>query len=198
MFILFGGSFDPVHIGHVILARDVKERIGADRVVFMPAYQAPLKSGHRASPEDRIRMLEIALEGEEGMEVSSFEVQKGGISYTVDTLRWFIKEYGEKPNLLLGSDSVLRFHLWKEPEEVARLSRLVIVDRGGKLKEVKGYLREFFPDLKEGEDFLLLGVRRIDISATEIRDRIRRGLSVYCMVPDRVLQYIEERGLYRT
>lgn len=197
MLVLFGGSFDPVHIGHIVVARDVKEALGAEKVIFMPAYSAPLKKGHSASPEDRLKMLEIALMKEEGLEVSDFEIKKGGVSYTVETLRWFTEKYGEKPYLLLGSDSFLRFHLWKEPGNVLSMSRLAVVDREGKLAEVREYLRDRFPNLKEVEDIVLLKARRIDVSATEVRERLRKGLSVYCMVPDKVLEYIKERKLYR-
>ncbi len=197
MFILFGGSFDPVHTGHIILARDAMEAVKARKVVFMPAYHAPLKEGHGASPEDRLKMLKLALEGEEGFEVSDYEIRKGGISYTVSTLRHLNRELGGKPYMLLGADSVLRLHLWREPEEVLRLSILLVADREGKGKEVRDYLKEKFPHLEEGRDYILLKTRRIDISATEIRRRIKEGRSIYCMVPDRVREFIERKGLYR-
>ena len=197
MLVLFGGSFDPVHIGHILVAREVKEKLGAKKILFMPAYRAPLKEGHSAPPEDRLRMLQLALEGEEGFEVSDYEIRRGGTSYTVETLEWLNEETGEKPYLMLGADSLLRFHLWREPERILELSRLLVVEREGKLDLVRTYLKERFPHLREGKDFELLKVKRIDISATEIRNRIREGLSVYCMVPDRVREYIEERGLYR-
>ncbi|RLJ70071.1 nicotinate-nucleotide adenylyltransferase [Hydrogenivirga caldilitoris] len=197
MFILFGGSFDPVHIGHLIVARDVREKLQADKVVFLPAYRAPLKEEHRASPEDRLNMLKLAIEGEEGFDIEDYELKKGGISYTVETLEYLYPKVGEKPFLILGADSVLKFHLWKEPERVLELSKIIVVDREGKIGEVRDYIGENFPWLSEGEDFLMLSVRRIDVSATEIRSRVREGKSIYCLVPDRVRRYIEERGLYR-
>ena len=197
MLVLFGGSFDPVHIGHILVAREVKEKIGAKKILFMPAYRAPLKEGHSAPPEDRLRMLQLALEGEKGFEVSDYEIKRGGTSYTVDTLEWLRKQTEERPYLMLGADSVLRFHLWREPERILELSKLLVVERGGKLELVRTYLKERFPRLREGEDFELLEVRRIDVSATEVRKRVREGLSIYCMVPDRVREYIEEKGLYR-
>jgi nicotinate-nucleotide adenylyltransferase len=197
MFVVFGGSFDPVHIGHIVIARDVREKLGAERVLFVPAYQAPLKEGHRASAEDRLNMLRLALEGEEGFSVEDYELRRKGVSYTVHTLEYLRKKLGEKPYLLLGADSVLKFHLWKEPERILELANLIVVDRGGKLKEVKEYLSEKFPQLSEGDNLITLSVRRIDLSATEIRERLRKGKSIYCLVPDRVRRYIEERSLYR-
>jgi len=197
MFVLFGGSFDPVHIGHILIARDVREHLGAEKVIFIPAYHAPLKEGHGASPQDRLAMLRLAVEGEESFEVEDWEIRRGGISYTVDTLEFLLPRLGSKPYLLLGADSVLKLHLWKEPQRVLNLARVVVVDRGGNVERVQVYLRKHFPELREGEDLILLPVRRIDISATEIRRRLREGRSIYCMVPERVENYIRERGLYR-
>jgi len=197
MFVLFGGSFDPVHIGHIVIARDVKEELGAEEVIFVPAYRAPLKEGHGASPEDRLNMLKLAVEGEEGFSIEDYELRRGGISYTVDTLEYLYPKLREKPYLVLGADSVLKLHLWKEPERVLELSKLVVVDREGRLDEVVEYLRENFPQLKEGRNLFPVSVRRVDISATEIRKRVREGKSIYCLVPDRVREYIERRELYR-
>ncbi|WP_457601189.1 nicotinate (nicotinamide) nucleotide adenylyltransferase [Hydrogenivirga sp.] len=197
MFVLFGGSFDPVHIGHILVARDVRESLRAERVIFVPAYHAPLKESHRAPPEDRLEMLRLALEGEEGFELEDYEIKKGGVSYTLHTLEYMRSKLGQKPYLLLGADSVLRLHLWKEPHRVLELSALVVVDRGGRVEEVRRYLRENFPELSEGENLHFVPVRRIDVSATEIRERVKEGRSIYCLVPDRVREYIEEKGLYR-
>jgi len=195
MFVLFGGSFDPVHVGHIVIARDVREHLQAEKVIFIPAAQAPLKEGHGAPALDRLRMLQLAVEKEEGFAVEDLEIRRGGVSYTVDTLRDLLPELGSKPYFLLGADSVLRLHLWREPERILDLVRVVVVDRGGKMEEVKRYLQERFPE--KGKDTLFLPVRRIDISATEIRRRVREGKSIYCMVPEKVEEYIRERGLYR-
>ncbi len=197
MFVIFGGSFDPVHIGHILIARDVKERLKAKKIIFIPAYHAPLKEGHRASPEDRLNMLKIALEKEEDFVIEDYEIRRKGVSYTVDTLEYLTPKLGEKPYLLLGADSVLKFHLWKKPKRILDLANIIVIDRGGKIEIVKDYLKNHFPDLKEGENLILLSIRRIDLSATEIRNRLREGKSVYCMVPDKVREYIEQRGLYR-
>ncbi len=198
MRILFGGSFDPVHVGHILLARDVKEKMGAKEVIFMPAYRAPLKEGHNAPPEDRLNMLRLALKREEGFRVDDYEIKRKGTSYTVYTLRYLRKRFGdEELYVLLGSDSFLRFHLWKEPHEILRLARIIVVEREGKLGSVKEYLREHFPGVRIGEEVILLRTRRVDISSTEIRKRVKEGRSIYCMVPEEVERYIRERGLYR-
>ncbi len=195
MIILFGGSFDPVHIGHIILARDALEILNAQKVLFMPAYRAPLKENHFAPAGDRLNMLRLALEGAERFEVDDYEIKKEGVSYTVDTLLYLKDRLGTKPYLLLGADSVLRLHLWKEPERVLSLARLLVVDRDGKLEKALLYLKESF-GLREGSDYIVLKTRRIDISSTEIRERVKEGKSIFCLVPDVVLKYIEEKKLY--
>lgn len=197
MMLFFGGSFDPVHVGHLIVARDVLEVVGASRVVFLPAYQAPLKEAHRASPEDRLNMLRLATKGQEGFEVSPLEIERGGVSYTVDTAEELSKRLGYRPTFVVGADSFLKLHMWKEPEKLLQLARFVVIDRGGREKEVVGYIKERFPNLKEGEDYTLVRVRRIDISSTEIRQRLAEGKSVRWLVPPEVEAYIYERKLYR-
>ncbi len=197
MVILFGGSFDPVHIGHLLVARDAKERTEADKVIFIPAYLSPLKTSHSAPPEDRLNMLKLAVEGEEGFEVEDYEIRKGGTSYTVDTLLYMRTKLREKPFFLMGADTFLRFHRWREPEKVLSLCKPLVVDRDGKLEKVRSYISEKFPRLEVNEDIFFLRVRRVDISATEIRERIKKGKSIRYLVPDKVLEYIEERGLYR-
>ena len=197
MVILFGGSFDPIHVGHILIARDVKEYLGAQRVVFVPTYHAPLKEGHSASPEDRAEMVRLAIEGEEGFDMDEVEIRRGGISYTYETLEYMRNKESRDIYLLLGSDSVLKLHRWKFPEKVLELSTLVVVDREGKFTKVKEYMKRRFPNTEEGRDYLLIHTRRIDVSSTEIRERLRKGKSIYALVPDRVREHIEERGLYK-
>ncbi|MDW8031948.1 MAG: nicotinate-nucleotide adenylyltransferase [Aquificaceae bacterium] len=196
MRLFFGGSFDPVHVGHLLVARDVKEDMGFEKVVFLPAFQAPLKEPHGATPEDRLQMLRLSLRGFEDYEISEVEIRRGGVSYTVDTAEELHRTLGERPFFLLGADSFLSLHLWKEPVLLTRLARFLVVDREGMWKKLKVYLAENFPHLKEGKDLFILTVRRIDLSSTEIRERVRRGKSIRWMVPEGVEDYIRDRGLY--
>ncbi len=197
MQLFFGGSFDPIHIGHLIVSRDVLEQLGVSKLTFIPAHQAPLKDKHKASPQDRFSMVKLAIEGCQAFSVSDLEIRRGGVSYTVDTARELFELYGERPCFLMGTDSALSLHMWKEPQQLIKLARFVIVDRAGRSKEVTAYFKEVFPELKEGIDYILLSVRRVDVSSTEIRDRLREGKSIKWLVPEPVEEYIRERGLYR-
>lgn len=197
MVILFGGSFDPIHIGHLIVARDVREKVGAEKVVFIPTYRTPLKESHSAPPEDRLNMVRLAVEGEEGFEVEDYEVKKGGVSYTVETLEYLTGKLSGRPVLLLGADSMLRFHLWREPERIIEMADLMVVERDGLMNRVREYVKTRFPVLKEGKNVFFVSTRRIDVSATEVRRRVKEGKSIYCLVPEPVERYIRERGLYR-
>ncbi len=196
MIVVFGGSFDPVHVGHLILARDVKEFFGAHRVVFVPANLAPFKEHHTASPQDRLNMLRLAVEGEEGFEVDDTEIKRKGVSYTVDTLRELKGRFEQPLYFLMGADAFLNFHRWKEPEEIIAIAGLIVVDRQGLSSKVLPYAEERFPQLRLGESLLLYKSRRIDISSTEIRHRLKRGLSVRYMLPDRVYEYVKSKALY--
>ncbi len=197
MHLFFGGSFDPIHIGHLIVGMDVLEKIKAEKLTFIPAYQAPLKDPHQASPEDRLKMIELAIKGYGQFQVSNIEINRGGISYTVDTVTELSKIYGEKPHIVIGADSVLSLHLWKNPQELVSSTCLVIVDRLGKEKEVLRYLKNTFPYLRENRDYILLKARRIDVSSTEIRERVKLGKSIKWLVPESVEDYILSKGLYR-
>lgn len=198
MEIFFGGSFDPVHVGHLIVARDVIEVMGFEKLIFLPTHQAPLKEPHRASPEDRLRMLELAIEDYPFFGVSDLEIRRGGVSYTVDTARELHAQKNSKIFFLVGADSFLSLHLWKEPSELLSLASFVVVDRDGLYGRVREYVREKFPRLREGRDFFLLTMRRVDVSSTEVRNRIAEGKGISWMVPDRVQTYILQKGLYKS
>jgi len=197
MKVFFGGSFDPVHLGHLLIARDLLEELSIEELVFLPAYQSPLKEPHRASPEDRLEMLKLATKGMERFSISTLELNRKGISYTVDTAKQLFQGLKERPTFLIGADSALTLHLWKDPDELVKLAKFIIIDRASKGKEVKTYFKERFPQLKEDEDYLILSIRRIDISSTEIRQRIKEGKSIRWLVPQDVEEYILSRGLYR-
>lgn len=182
---LYGGTFDPIHNGHLILARDAMEKFGWEKVVFIPAAVSPHKAATPpASPEARWNMLLAAIDGEPGFEADDCELRREGPSYSVDTATLHAeRQPGARLDWLLGDDQLAALDTWKD---IARLRTLVRFVRLGRGPEVAG--ENDFPS----------AARRIGISSTEIRDRIARGLSVRYFIPDKVHDVITELQLYRT
>jgi nicotinate-nucleotide adenylyltransferase len=201
---LFGGSFDPPHVGHLLLASDAWESLALDRVVFIPACQQPLKVGlSLAPPEARLRMLLDMVDGDPRFEVDSTEIDRGGLSYTVDTLRVYAERHPDAERFFfLGADSLQSLESWREPAQVVSLARLAILARSGPGDEavpIEGKLGERVRALAgaDGLEPVVVAARRVDISSTEIRARVRAGASIRGFVVDAVSRYIEDSGLYR-
>ena len=185
-----GGSFDPVHFGHLLAAQDAFEQYRLDRLVIVPAAQAPMKPNDvKSSADDRLAMLRAATEWDARFEVSDLELRRGGISYTVDSARHFRKLYPDDDLYwVIGGDQLPRIHLWKDIDELASLVEFIFLERPG------------FP-VKATQEVPGLRLHRCDghllaISSTELRDRTRRGLSLDYFVPHKAIVYIREKGLY--
>ena len=189
---IFGGSFDPPHIGHLLAAGDAADQLQLARVVFVPAATQPLKLGRAAASADqRLEMARLLVEGESRFEVSDVEVKRAGLSFTVDTLAHFAERYpADERFLLLGNDVLGTFDQWREPARVLELARPVLLVRGDEP-------RMALPATMARSDVLRLSTRRIDISSTEIRERVRMGSSIKGFVTDGVAAYIARTGLYR-
>lgn len=199
---LFGGSFDPPHHGHLLAASDAFEALGLDAVVWIPAAQQPLKLGRvAASAGDRLAMVAAAVEGDPRFRVDALEVERAGVSFTVDTVEAYRQRHPEAALfLLLGADVVATFARWRSPARIAALARVVILQRaveGGPADPagVAGAMRAV-TGAAAGEP-VVLPTRRVDISSTEIRERVRGQRSLHGFVPDRVARVIHERALYR-
>ncbi|ADY72782.1 nicotinate-nucleotide adenylyltransferase [Desulfurobacterium thermolithotrophum DSM 11699] len=197
---LFGGSFNPVHIGHLIVARDILETFGFEEIIFVPAYLQPLKDKLFLPPELRLELLRISIEEEKGFSIWDYEIRKKGISYTVDTLREFWKIYKEKPIFIIGEDSFESFHLWKEPTEILKLAKIIVVKRPrykidvDKIAKKIGYSIKFSEVDKEKSvdsnvlndiDILIYNGRLVEISSTEIRNRLKSNKSIRYLLPDK-------------
>ncbi|MCK4421273.1 nicotinate (nicotinamide) nucleotide adenylyltransferase [candidate division WOR-3 bacterium] len=181
---VFGGNFDPVHIGHLILTADAINGLDLEKVFFIPAWISPFKKDAENTPfQYRFEMLQIAIEDKDFFEVLDIEGKRKGISYTYTTLME-LKEKGEDICLLIGEDQAKEFTSWYRWEDIISMVDIFVFRRG---KEDWNY-----PDF-----FELLNSRMIEVSSSEIRDAIREGKSVDYLVPDRVLQYIEEKKLYK-
>lgn len=181
---VFGGSFDPVHHGHLIVAAEALRALALDELRFVPAREQPFKGGQgAAAPEHRLAMLERAVAGEPGFVVDPQECRRPGPSYTVDTLRALRSaQPGTSLSLLIGSDAARDFPQWREADAVRALARVVVLSRPG-AEPPAGIGR-------------VLTVPAIDISASAIRQRIRAGQSIRYLVPDAVAAYIAEHRLY--
>jgi nicotinate-nucleotide adenylyltransferase len=183
---LFGGSFDPVHHGHLIVGQVAAEALGLAALRFVPAREQPFKRGqHGASAEERAAMLDLAVAGYPRFQVERAELARPAPSYTVDTLRALhAREPGIRLALLLGADAAVELSAWREADEVARLADIVVFARPG--SDVAGS-----PMIRH-----VLRVPSIDISATAIRRRVRDGQSIRYWVPDAVAEYVTRHRLY--
>ena len=196
---IFGGSFDPPHVGHLLAAQDAFEELSLDRLIFVPTATQPLKVGRAAaSAEQRLAMVRLLVDGDARFEVSSAEVERSGLSFTVDTLAHFAASYPSAERYqLAGADVLATFSQWREPKRILQLARLVVLERVGDLEREQ---QQGMPALPAGVDVsavLRLPTRRVDVSSTEIRERVRSGRSIRGFVTDSVAAYIARDGLYR-
>ena len=190
---LFGGTFDPPHVGHLALAEWARERLKLDEVVFMPVGQPPHKrSARMSSARHRLAMTRLATRGNPAFRVSSVEVGARSPSYTVDTLRRLREERPrDRWYLLIGSDSLGEFHTWREPESILRLSTLAVAERPGCGEEA-------WRRWGKRPGLVSLGNPGLDVSSTMVRARARAGQSLRYLVPDAVAAYIARHRLYRS
>lgn len=191
---IFGGSFDPPHVGHLLAALDVLETVPLDRLLFVPTAQQPLKGAAHASAAHRVAMLQAAARFDPRFGVDPVETLRPGLSFTADTLRHFrAVQPAASLFLLLGADAAALLAQWREPEVVLALARLVVVERDGAAP-----LPDAVEDMARrgaGAPIRLAG-RRVDVSSTEIRARVAKGLPVRGFVPDAVAEYLAATGLY--
>lgn len=187
---IFGGTFDPFHIGHLVVAQDAVEVLGLDRLVFIPAGTPPHKEAGEVSPAPiRAAMVRAGVGADPRFEVDELELARPGPSWTVDTLRTLsAREPEPELFLLMGVDQLAGFHLWREPQEVARLAQVAVMAREG---EDPAVVDPGFP-----LDPLIVPVTRLDISSTRIRARVREGRSARYLVPDAVHRIIRDERLY--
>jgi nicotinate-nucleotide adenylyltransferase len=182
---VFGGSFDPVHLGHLVAAECARSELQLDQVRFVPAAQQPLKAaGHAASARDRAAMLRAAIADHPAFVLDPRELERGGPSYTVETLRSLRADFpGDQLFFILGADAARDLDSWREADALPGLARLVVVTRPG---------AALGPQLAP----FAVTVPGIDLSATMVRERVRRGASIRYLVPRPVEDYIKTHGLY--
>lgn len=186
---IFGGSFDPPHTGHLIIAHLACEQLHLDKVIFVPAYRPPHKTNkHQSTSADRLRMTKLAIQGNSRFAVSDIEIRRKGISYTVDTVKQLkLRNPKAQLFLIIGSDNLRYFHSWKLPDEIMHLASLVIYKRPAARVSKRTRFQK---------SARLLTGPMLDISSSEIRKRIASNNSVRYLVPERVLRFIASQGLY--
>jgi len=184
---ILGGTFDPIHLGHLYLAKKVLDKLSLEKIIFIPAYLSPHKKKTGIIEiRHRYNMVRRAIAGNRSFEVSDIEIKRKGRSYSVETLRQIRKRHGGTAEIffITGSDSLKELDSWKGLKEILTLSRFVIVKRPG------------FAIKNISRDFIMLDVDAKDISASSVREMIRKGESISGVVPKEVVSYIKRRGLY--
>ena len=186
-----GGSFDPVHFGHLLAAQDVYEQYKLDRLFLVPAAQAPLKPHEmQSSPLDRQAMLHAAIEWDKRFEISDVELQRGGVSYSIDSARHFRAMFPQDELFwIIGGDQLPQMNLWKDITELAGMLEFIFLER-------PRHPAKKTPDIP-GLRLHRCDGHLIEISSSELRQRVQRGLSLHYFCPQKVIAYIEAHKLYR-
>ncbi len=192
--VIFGGTFNPVHLGHTEMLASIAEREDVEKVFVMPVNLPPHKSVDVASAEDRVNMCRLAFSGIEKVAVSDFEIKMAGKSYTINTLER-LKEKGiVNPYLVIGGDSLINFHRWVRYEDILRLAGLMVYRRKGTddidFQVALDSLR------KKCGNIILLDITPIRVSSTEVREKIKKGDSILDLLPKDVIEYIKKKSLY--
>ncbi len=185
---LLGGSFDPVHLGHLLVAQAAREELDLERLFFIPAAQSPFKPDVQPSPaRERLRLLRLALAGQIWCEVDEQEIERGGVSYTIDTVRDYARRFPAAQRFyLIGADHLPQLPKWRAVEELARLVEFAIIPRPGQAEAplpapFRGRWLRGFP---------------LGVSSSQIRARVKEGLPIEHLVPDRVAEAIRNNRLY--
>lgn len=188
---IYGGTFNPPHIGHLITAESVKQIAGLDNILFVPSYITPHKNeGEEHLSHHRFEMIKLAVQNNPSFQVSDIEISKNEISYTITTLEYLLSKHpGDKFSIIIGMDNYITFHLWKDPKRILQIASLIVMNRPQyprKVNELIGTTNTSFVD-----------VPNIEISSSEIRQRVKEGKSIKYLVPERVERYILTHNLYK-
>tara|TARA_B100000029_G_scaffold516109_1_gene626967 strand:- start:45872 stop:46474 length:603 start_codon:yes stop_codon:yes gene_type:complete len=189
---ILGGTFDPIHTGHLVIGEAIIKHCDLDQLLFIPSARPPHKQGiTNASANDRYKMVELATQNDLRFEVSNLEFNRPGLSYMVDTLKECRRIYGSSVYiyLVMGADSLLDINTWYSPEEIFDLATVVAVPRPG--------MDLLNVDQRWRDRFVTLQLPEIEVSSTDVRERVEKGLSISHMVPTAIAGYIKKNGLYK-
>lgn len=185
---ILGGSFDPIHIGHLITAYEVLQKRNLEKIIFVPCNISPHKIDQKITEDfHRLNMIKLAIEEFPSFEVCDFEIRKGGVSYTYDTLVELKKTY-DNMELIIGFDNLVVFEKWNRPDDIFQLAKVVVMKR--EIDCIPTTRNKYF------DSAILLDTTLVDISSTEIRERVKNKLTIDYLVPNKVKEYITQNGLY--
>lgn len=194
---IMGGTFNPVHIGHLIAAQEVLNKMNMDKIIFIPTGNPPHKNKDEVlSALDRYEMVKLAVRNNEEFDISDIEIKREGQTYTYDTLKELHNiYYGIQFYFIIGFDTLKEIDTWKNINAVCSLTNFIVVNRGNNSKEISEEI--LIKEKKYGQKFILVEIPDIEISSTDIRDRIKNNKSIKYLVTNEVEEYIKQKGLYK-
>ncbi len=196
---LMGGTFSPIHYGHLLMCESIREEFKLNKIIFMPAKKPPHKDSTQIiEAEDRLQMVKLAISDYPYFEVSDLEMRREGASYTIDTLRYLKNNLGDHQELalIIGADSMMQLHTWKSYHAILKLATIIVAPRPDTDEsQLEETINQYIAEL--GANILKSSARALDYASTEIRERVGKGLSIHYLVPPKVEAYIVEKGLYR-
>ena len=186
---ILGGSFDPIHVGHLITSYDVLEKRDLEKIIFVPCHISPHKTDQKPTEDiHRLNMVNLAIEQYPYFESSDYEIRKGDVSYTYNTLVELKKSY-DQIELIIGFDNLIVFDKWYRPDDILQLATVVVMKR--EIDNIPVKHNKYF------DSVILLETTLIDISSTEIRERVKNNEPIDYLVPSKVKEYISQHGLYK-
>lgn len=193
---IFGGSFNPIHVGHLIAAQEILDAMKLDKVIFIPAGNPPHKpQSNLASAEDRYNMVKLAIQNNPGFEISSIEMERRGKTYSFDTLMELKNQCKDVDmHFIIGFDTLKELHTWKNIQGIFDIVSFVVVNRGNEAFEIKQLIEDRVSTYGGAIEYV--PIPDIEISSTDIRHRVNGSRSIKYLVPDAVEKYIKSRGLY--
>ncbi|MBQ2275760.1 MAG: nicotinate-nucleotide adenylyltransferase [Lachnospiraceae bacterium] len=196
---IMGGTFNPIHFGHLILAEAAYEQYHLDKVLIMPAKEPSHKTiSDTITEEDRVEMVKRAIKGNDHFELSLLEINREGITYTIDTLTELHEEDSEiEYYFIMGADSLFHFNSWKEPEKILKLTNILVANRDLSTFSALNSQIDYLSDKYDEANISLLDTPNLEISSHALRKRVRQNLSIKYYVPESVEEYIKEHGLYQ-
>ena len=193
---ILGGTFNPIHNGHLYMAFEAKETLELDQIIFVPNYIPPHKEVYDRNPDDVLKMLKLAIEDYEDFSISTYEMDKKGLSYTYETLEYFTKIYPhDEIYFIIGEDSYVNFSLWKNPEKIISLAKLIVFQRKGFNLEESDATKVILE--KQSSKAAIVDSMILEISSSDIRKRVVQGKEISFLVPAKVRDYIYEHELYK-